>query len=77
VRHCGREVESLPLLIDECFLHLRADAKWVMLDLVDRLSAHDQVIYLTNDAEVATWARRRATTGTIAFLDPLREPLTS
>ena len=44
-----------------------------MLDLVDRCSAHAQIIYLTDDAEVATWARRRATTGSITFLDPLRE----
>ena len=75
LRHCGADGESLPLLMDECFLHLRADAKWAMLDLVDRFSAHAQVIYLTNDNEVATWARRRATTGSIAFLDPLRESL--
>ncbi len=73
LRHCGVEGESLPLVLDECFLHLRADAKWSMLDLVDRLSAHAQVIYLSDDVEVATWARRRATTGSISFLDPLRE----
>lgn len=74
LRHCGIEGgEQLPLLMDECFLHLRADAKWAMLDLVDRCSAHAQIIYLTEDAEVATWARRRATTGSITFLDPLRE----
>lgn len=71
LRHCGRESESLPLLLDECFLHLRADAKWTMLDLVDRMSGHAQVVYLTHDPDVAAWARRRATTGTIAFLDPL------
>jgi hypothetical protein len=71
LRHCGAESESLPLLLDECFLNLRADAKWAMLDLVDRLSGHAQIAYLTNDPDVATWARRRATTGTIAFLDPL------
>ena len=74
LRHCGGHGESLPLLMDECFLHLRADAKWAMLDLLDRFSAHAQVIYLTDDPEVATWARRRAATGSIAFLDPLREP---
>jgi hypothetical protein len=75
LRHCGTDSEALPLLMDECFLHLRADAKWAMLDLVDRLSGHAQVIYLTDDAEVATWARRRATTGSITFLDPLRQTL--
>jgi hypothetical protein len=48
-----------------------------MLDLVDRLSAHAQVVYLTDDADVSTWARRRSTTGAIAFLDPLRQPITA
>jgi hypothetical protein len=77
LRHCGPEGEALPLVVDECFLHLRADAKWAMLDLVDRLSAHAQVIYLTDDPDVSTWARRRSTTGAIAFLDPLRQPITA
>ena len=75
LRSCGAEGESLPLLLDECFLHLRADAKWAMLDLVDRLSGDAQVIYLTDDPDVSTWARRRSATGAIAFLDPLRPSL--
>ncbi|MDP9441205.1 MAG: hypothetical protein M3P34_03270, partial [Actinomycetota bacterium] len=70
--HCGAEGESLPLVLDEGFLHLRSDAKWGMLDFLDRLSSQGQVIYLTNDAEVVTWARRRAATGSISLLDPLR-----
>jgi hypothetical protein len=72
LRSCGVEGEALPLVLDECFLHLRADAKWAMLDLVDRLSGGAQVIYLTDDPDVSTWARRRSATGAIAFLDPLR-----
>jgi len=72
LERCGIEGESLPLVLDEGFLHLRSDAKWSMLDLLDRLANKGQVIYLTNDKEVATWARRRATTGSISFLDPLR-----
>ncbi|HUP84091.1 MAG TPA: hypothetical protein VM143_00355 [Acidimicrobiales bacterium] len=74
LRSCGAEGEALPLILDECFLHLPADAKWTMLDLVDRLSGGAQVIYLTDDPDVSTWARRRSATGAIAFLDPLREP---
>ena len=74
LRHCGQSGEPLPLLMDECFLHLRPDVKWAMLDLVDRMSGHAQVAYLTNDPDAATWARRRAATGTIAFLDPLKQP---
>ncbi len=72
LRNCGAEGESLPLVVDEGFLHLRSDAKWTMLDFLDRLSSQGQVIYLTQDAEVATWARRRAATGSISLLDPLR-----
>ena len=59
--------ESLPLLLDDCLVNLRVDAKWSMLDLVDRLAGDAQVVYLTSDSEVATWARRRAANGTIAF----------
>ena len=73
LRHCGVSGETLPLVMDDCFIHLRADVKWIMLDLVDRLSAHAQIVYLTQDADVATWAQRRSSTGSIAFLDPLRE----
>ena len=72
LRRCGVGAESLPLLLDEGFLHLRSDAKWGMLDFLDRLSSEGQVVYLTNDGEVATWARRRAATGSISLLDPLR-----
>ncbi|HEX2849310.1 MAG TPA: hypothetical protein VHN98_02100 [Acidimicrobiales bacterium] len=70
LRHCGRDGEQLPLLLDDCFLNLRADAKWQMLDLVDRLAAHAQLIYLTADPDVTTWARRRAATGSISFQEP-------
>ncbi|HEX7169051.1 MAG TPA: hypothetical protein VF230_18885 [Acidimicrobiales bacterium] len=75
LRHCGRSGESLPLLMDECFVNLRPDVKWAMLDLVDRLSGHAQVVYMTNDPDVPVWARRRAAAGTVTFLDPLRQPV--
>ena len=75
LRHSGRSGESLPLLMDECFVHLRPDAKWAMLDLVDRLSGHAQVVYMTDDADVNVWARRRAAAGTVTFLEPLKQPV--
>jgi len=65
----GPAGESLPLLLDDCLVNLRADAKWTMLDLVDRLAGDAQVVYLTEDGEVATWARRRAANGSIVFSD--------
>ena len=75
LRHCGRSGEPLPLLMDECFVHLRPDVKWMMLDLVDRLAGHAQVVYMTGDPDVTVWARRRAAAGTVTFLDPLRQPV--
>lgn len=75
LRHCGRSGEPLPLLMDECFVHLRPDVKWMMLDLVDRLAGHAQVVYMTDDPDVTVWARRRAAAGTVTFLDPLRQPV--
>lgn len=75
LRHCGRSGEPLPLLMDECFVHLRPDVKWTMLDLVDRLAGHAQVVYMTDDPDVTVWARRRAAAGTVTFLDPLQQPV--
>ena len=75
LRHCGRSGEPLPLLMDECFVHLRPDVKWAMLDLVDRLAGHAQVVYVTDDPDVTVWARRRAAAGTVTFLDPLKQPV--
>lgn len=73
LRHCGAAAEGLPLLLDEAFVHLRPDVKWRFLDLIDRLSAGAQVLYLSEDPGVATWARRRASAGSIAYLDPVNE----
>ncbi len=70
LRHCGRDGEQLPLLLDDCFANLRADAKWQMLDLLDRLAAHAQLVYLTADPDVATWARRRAASGSMSHQAP-------
>ena len=68
---CGPAREVLPMIFDDAFSTLRADAKWAMLDIIDRLSAASQVIYLTDDPEVAVWARRRSATGAVGHEDPL------
>jgi hypothetical protein len=71
VERCGPGGELLPLIFDDAFSTLRADAKWAMLDSIDRLSAAAQVIYLSDDPEVAVWARRRSAAGTVGHEDPL------
>lgn len=74
LRHCGTANVPLPLIMDECLVDLRPDAKWTMLDLIDRLSSGAQIVYMTADPDVTVWARRRAAAGSVAFLDPLRQP---
>lgn len=74
LRHCGTANAPLPQIMDECFVHLRPDVKWAMLDLVDRLSGSAQIVYMTDDPDVTVWARRRANAGSVAFLDPLKQP---
>ena len=39
-----------------------------ILDMLERVSEKRQLIYLTNDPDVMTWARRRAASGTIGLL---------
>jgi hypothetical protein len=74
LRSCGRDGESLPMLLDDCFVGLRADVKWQLLDKLDRISAEGQVVYLTDDADVAAWARRRSRSGAVGFCDPVPAP---
>jgi hypothetical protein len=77
LRSCGNgpHPESLPLVVDDCFVGLRADLKWQLLDRLDRISADGQVVYLTDDPDVATWARRRSTSGAVGFCDPVPGPV--
>lgn len=67
----GAGAEALPLMLDDCFRNLRPDAKWAMLDVIDRLSGRGQIVYLTDDSETVTWGRRRAAAGTVGFVDPI------
>lgn len=69
VRKLGPEGESLPLLLDDPFLNLDASVKPGLLELLSRSAGSPQVILLTNDADVLTWARVEALTGEIGILE--------
>jgi hypothetical protein len=80
VRHLTRRLDEmagrglrddlLPLILDEPFARLRGDDKWAILDVVEALCDRAQVIYVTDDADVVAWARRRASGGTLRLLEP-------
>jgi hypothetical protein len=69
--HAGPYDESVPVLLDEPFLRVPAERKWELLDMMRRLGEKTQLIYLTDDAFVSAWARRRAGAGLITLLEPM------
>lgn len=66
----GPNGERVPLLLDEPFPAVRADQKWDLLDLVNRLSVDGQIVLLTADPDVPKWARARASSGGVMLLEP-------
>jgi hypothetical protein len=69
VRKMGPEGESLPLLLDDPFINLDPSVKPALLELLSRSAGSPQVIFLTNDPDVCTWARLEALTGEIGILE--------
>jgi hypothetical protein len=65
----GPDNDAVPVVLDEVFLRVPADRTWHLLDLVLRLAERHQLIYLTDDAFVAAWARQRALDGAITLLE--------
>jgi hypothetical protein len=61
--------EPLPLVLDEPLAGLDATQVWELLEVVRRSSGR-QVIYLTEDPEVAAWARATAASGGLSVLSP-------
>jgi hypothetical protein len=62
--------ETLPLLLDEPFAGVSPSVKQWMLELVGRSAGSPQIVYLTNDPDVASWARIEAVGGELSILEP-------
>jgi hypothetical protein len=69
-RSLGGGNESFPLLVDEPFGRIDDDAKAELLGLLLKSSAHQQVILLTEDEAIASWARTEALTGHLCLIEP-------
>jgi uncharacterized protein YhaN len=61
----------VPVLLDDPFVRVAAERKWELMDMLRRLSEKTQVLYLTDDAFIGAWARRRSDAGEIALLEPV------
>ena len=73
-RTLGDLGETFPLVVDEVFRDLDPALKVPLLELLARSAGDPQVILLTADEEVASWARLEALTGSLSVLEPTPEP---
>ena len=69
-RRVGPYGESITVVFDEPFERIHGERKWGLLDVLEKLSASVQLVYLTDDVDVLVWARRRATRGSVSLLEP-------
>jgi hypothetical protein len=65
--------EGIPLVLDDPFHGLDPAVKPLLLELLGRSSGDPQVIFLTEDEDVASWARLEALTGEVALVEPASE----
>jgi hypothetical protein len=62
--------EGVPLLLDDPFLHLDGSVKPLLLELLGRSGGEPQIVFLTEDEDVASWARLEALTGDLSLIEP-------
>jgi len=72
-RSLGAGGESFPLILDEPFGDLDPSVKPALLELLSRSAGCPQVIVLTDDEDIASWARLEALTGDLAIVEPSPE----
>ena len=63
LKSIGAGGESFPMLLDDAAVRRRPLDKPHLLELLVKASADQQIIYLTEDEDVAAWARVEAMTG--------------
>jgi hypothetical protein len=70
LRHAGTTGEGLPLILDEPLSGLDAAVKQWVLELVARSAGQPQVVFLTEDPDIAAWARLEAIAGHLSVIEP-------
>ena len=73
LKSIGAGGESFPLLLDDALTDVDPAAKPELLELLTKASSNQQVIYLTQDPDVAAWARVEALTGQLAIVEPVAD----
>jgi hypothetical protein len=70
LRTVGSGGEAMPLILDDPFTDVAPSTKLTLMELLARSAGSPQVILLTDQDEVATWARLEALTGEVALVEP-------
>jgi hypothetical protein len=65
--------EGVPLVLDDPFRDLDASMKPLLLELLGRSGGEPQIVFLTEDEDVASWARLEALTGEVSLIEPAPE----
>ncbi len=66
----GTQGVSLPLVLDDPFVHVETPTKLELLGLISRLAGRPQLLLLTQDGQVVEWARLEALTGDLLLVEP-------
>jgi hypothetical protein len=74
-RRLGSSGESFPLVLDDPFVNFDSSVKPALLELLVEASHRQQVVLLTDDPDVAAWARLEAITGALAVVEPSSQPV--
>ncbi|MDZ7679275.1 MAG: hypothetical protein U5K29_12075 [Acidimicrobiales bacterium] len=69
-RRIGQTGESFPLVLDDPFVNFDSSVKPALLELLVESSHRQQVLLLTEDPDVAAWARLEAITGALSVVEP-------
>ena len=71
LRSVGASDENFTALLDEPFGHLEPGLVPALLELLVRSSERQQIVLMTDDAEIVSWARVEALTGSISIVEPV------
>ena len=74
VRGVGSRHQTLPLILDDTFAGIDPALKAPLLELLSRATVSQQVLFLTGDDDVTTWARAEAITGSLSLIEPVAAP---
>ncbi len=70
LKSLGAGGESFPLLLDDALAEVDSGVKPELLELLTKASLNQQIVYLTEDPDVASWARVEALTGHLSIIEP-------